>query len=56
MQVCEECGESFPIWRNAGKLKDDEHVKHLWCTCCKKRTAHRQEKSSKYFEIDGNSL
>lgn len=43
VQVCEVCGEEFPIWRNAGKLKDDRHVKHLWCMTCGEKTPHRQK-------------
>lgn len=48
VQVCQICGEEFPIWRNAGYLKDDKHVKHLWCMTCNDRTPHRQKKTSEF--------
>lgn len=42
MQVCQECGTEFPIWRRMGRLKDDSHVKHMYCPTCRRVTAHRQ--------------
>lgn len=44
VQVCEECGAEFPIWRRKSRLKDDDHVKHLYCPTCKKVTAHKQRR------------
>lgn len=42
VQVCEECWAEFPIWRRKSRLKDDDHVKHLYCPTCKRVTAHKQ--------------
>ena len=44
IQVCEECGTTFPIWRKRSKLKTDDHIKHMWCPTCQKVTAHRQRR------------
>lgn len=40
--VCERCGADAYIWRRAGKLKEPDHVKHLWCFECQERTPHRE--------------
>ena len=34
VQVCEECGAEFPIWRRKSRLKDDDQ----------KVTAHKQRR------------
>lgn len=44
VQVCEECGTEFPIWRRKSRLKDDDHIKHLYCPTCRKVTAHKQRR------------
>lgn len=43
MQVCQCCGEEFPIWRKRSRLKDGEHIKPLYCLTCGKRTPHKQK-------------
>lgn len=43
MQRCVECGVTTPIWRLRSRLKDNTHIKHMWCHECGKVTAHKQE-------------
>lgn len=44
VQVCQECGGEFPIWRKGAKLKDAEHVKHMHCPWCGKVTEHKERR------------
>lgn len=37
---CQNCGNETMIWRRKGRLKEPNHVKHLWCFKCRDRTAH----------------
>jgi hypothetical protein len=38
--TCTCCGTVFPIQRKSNKLKEDNHIKDLWCVKCKKETKH----------------
>ncbi len=41
--VCEECGqEGIPLIRPQAHLREKNHIKHLYCVHCKKRTPHRE--------------
>ena len=44
VQVCEECGAEFPIWRRRSRLKGDDHLKDLYCPTCMRVTKHRQRR------------
>lgn len=37
---CQSCGNETFIWRRKCKLKEKDHVKHLWCVKCEERTPH----------------
>jgi ribosomal protein L33 len=37
---CSECGTRNTIFRKSSRLKGKEHIKHMYCFVCKKRTAH----------------
>lgn len=40
--TCDRCGAEAFIWRRKCKLKEPDHVKHLWCHVCQERTPHRE--------------
>lgn len=40
--VCQRCGSAGTIWRRRSKLKEPEHIKHLWCFKCQERTPHME--------------
>lgn len=37
---CASCDDEMFIWRKKSRLKEKDHVKHLWCANCKQRTPH----------------
>ena len=37
---CAVCDSTAFIWRKKCKLKERDHVKHLWCPNCRDRTPH----------------
>lgn len=37
---CRLCGNVDTIWRRRSRLKEPDHVKHLWCFKCRERTPH----------------
>lgn len=39
---CCKCKTQQAIWRLDGRLRDKNHVKHMWCHRCNKKTAHFQ--------------
>lgn len=44
VQVCQDCGAEFPIWRRRSRLKGDDHLKDLYCPTCMRVTKHRQRR------------
>lgn len=44
VQVCQACGGEFPIRRRLDRLKDAEHVKHMYCPWCKQVTASKERR------------
>ncbi len=39
---CTKCGRVVTIPRKASRNKSAGHIKHLWCTNCRKRTPHEE--------------
>ena len=37
---CAACDELSFIWRRKSKLKEKNHVKHMWCANCRQVTPH----------------
>ena len=35
MLRCPVCSNETPIWRKSSRLKERNHVKHMWCPWCK---------------------
>lgn len=42
---CTQCGSVFPIPRRKARLRENNHIKHIWCYKCKRVTAHTERSS-----------
>lgn len=41
--ICTVCGEEgIPLIRPQAHLREKNHIKHLYCIRCKRRTPHRE--------------
>lgn len=40
---CMKCGKKgIPLPRNKGRVRKENHIKHLWCLNCRERTPHME--------------
>lgn len=46
---CEICENIVPIHRKRGKMKERNHIKHMYCFRCKETTAHIEVKEAAFF-------
>jgi hypothetical protein len=46
---CECCSTVTTIRRKTGKVKEREHVKHMYCYKCKEVTAHTEKKEDLFY-------
>ncbi|QEM43099.1 helix-turn-helix DNA binding domain protein [Bacillus phage Chotacabras] len=37
---CEVCGNVTMLWRKRSKMKQKQHLKHMYCPKCKETTGH----------------
>ena len=40
---CTKCGSVYPMWRNSGWRRKEDHIKHLYCFKCQETTAHSEQ-------------
>lgn len=48
---CLDCGNEIALPRNRGHQREKNHIKHIYCICCKAETKHL-EKREKDFDLD----
>jgi ssDNA-binding Zn-finger/Zn-ribbon topoisomerase 1 len=46
---CENCGNVQTIHRKRSKMKEKNHLKHLYCFRCKETTKHLEVKEDAYL-------
>ena len=46
---CDECGNVVTIHRKKHKMREKDHVKHMYCFKCKDRTAHIETKDDLFL-------
>lgn len=46
---CNCCGNVNPIYRKRSKMKENNHVKHMYCYKCKETTAHIEVKETVFL-------
>lgn len=46
---CEDCGNVVQIHRKRSKLKEKNHLKHMYCYKCKDKTGHIEEKEDVFL-------
>lgn len=46
---CTECNEKIPIPRKRGQMRENGHIKHMYCPYCKKITPFIEDKDLKYY-------
>lgn len=45
---CSKCGHLIPIPRKRGKLRENMHIKHMYCPFCKSEQAFVEDKILNY--------
>lgn len=45
---CSKCGHLIPIPRKRGKLRENMHIKHMYCPFCKSEQAFVEDKMLNY--------
>ncbi len=45
---CTECGNTTQIHRKKSRLKEKDHIKHMYCFKCINTTAHREVKEDAF--------
>jgi ribosomal protein L37AE/L43A len=40
--VCTECGSEITLSRVASRIREANHIKHIYCHKCRKETMHKE--------------
>ena len=55
--VCPECGQTIPLPRRKGKVREKGHIKDLWCPFCQKIQKTREYRLNRGVKtLDGEKL
>lgn len=48
---CKECGNTMTIHRKRSRMREKNHIKHMYCPTCREETAHIESKEDLFLPL-----